>query len=106
MIFLVESIISKNKFIIKVFGWEKRNEFLHEMEMNAALMKDHRVVKAVKYDSNNRNKADKNGLSYHFVDQFYIFIPYCPRGTLMDLLWTVQQKGKRISKDLALYLFK
>lgn len=41
-----------------------------------------------------------------YTSYSYIILPYCPNGTIIDLLMKAYSRGTRLSMDLALYLFK
>jgi len=106
MVFLVEQIESRKQKVLKFFTDAELANFRTEIVQNMKLQTSPQVVRAEKVVVTNGHMSPFQIDDQKYTSYSFIILPYCSKGTLIDLLLKAQDKNVYLSHDLALYLFK
>ena len=106
MVFLVCEIESQRRFVLKFYKQEEQHAYADEVNRNRVLITGSHVQKAIKHVT-----ARLNMPPVHLGDQVYdfysyIILPYCSKGTLLDLIMESNKVARPFSQELSLYLIK
>lgn len=106
MVFLVHEIESNKQYVMKFFTQAETDSYLDEIERNYSLVSSLFVQKAIKHVGAQMNMDPFiiDGIVYDFYS--YIILPYCSKGTLLDLLIAANNRNEYFSISLQLYLMK
>jgi len=106
MVFLVEEIESSRQYVLKFYRHDEDKSFQAELNANITLLKSPYTQKAIKFVIENENQTPFIVENSMFKRYSYIILPYCSKGTLIDLLIAANNKKVKLSLDLACYFFK
>jgi len=92
--------------VLKFYTPSEYEDFKNEVDANTNLLPCDKVQRAVKVVTERENMTPFIINGKIFPRYSYILLPYCSKGTLIDLLMNANKKGVKLSSGLALYFFK
>ena len=105
MVFLAEDMKdNQRKVVVKVFTLEESNEYAGEVQRNMLLQNFTLLIKMIRH-----KKASLKIVPFDYEEESfelynYIVVPYCEKGTLLDLLMKAISMKKKLSVGLQQYL--